>query len=48
MTLPPYSPELQPVERLWKLTDATLVQRFVNQDSFIPGERIGDVAWNLS
>ena len=25
-----------------------LVQRFVNQDSFTSGERIGDVAWNLS
>lgn len=27
VTLPPYSPELQPVERLWKLTDATLANQ---------------------
>ena len=24
VTLPPYSPELQPAERLWALTDATI------------------------
>jgi hypothetical protein len=27
VTLPPYSPELQPAERLWELTDAPLVNR---------------------
>lgn len=26
--LPPYSPELQPAERLWALTDAVLVNRY--------------------
>ena len=25
--LPPYSPELQPVERLWQLTDQTIVNK---------------------
>ena len=27
IALPAYSPELQPVERLWQLTDATVVNR---------------------
>ena len=27
ITLPPYSPELQPAERLWALTDATVANR---------------------
>lgn len=33
--LPPYAPELQPVERLWKLTDATVANRcFDTLDEF--------------
>ncbi len=28
VTLPPYSPELQPAERLWALSDAPLVNRY--------------------
>ncbi|OLV19486.1 hypothetical protein BOO71_0002575 [Deinococcus marmoris] len=27
VTLPPYSPELQPVERAWNLTDEPLANR---------------------
>ena len=27
MTLPPYSPELQPAERLWELTDVPIANR---------------------
>lgn len=33
--LPPYSPELQPAERLWNLTDEPLANRsFENRDEF--------------
>ena len=36
VTLPPCSPELQPVEPLWKLTDAPLVNRsFASLDDLI-------------
>lgn len=35
ITLPAYSPELQPVERLWDLTDATVANRwFETMDDF--------------
>ncbi|WP_029478019.1 transposase, partial [Deinococcus frigens] len=35
ITLPPYSPELQPVERMWDLTDDTVANRwFDTMDDF--------------
>lgn len=40
--LPPYSPELQPAERLWALTDATVANRcFATLDDFkaVVGQR---------
>ncbi|MBZ9753594.1 hypothetical protein K7W42_22460 [Deinococcus sp. HMF7604] len=36
VTLPPYSPERQPAERLWALTDATVAnQAFNTLDDFV-------------
>jgi hypothetical protein len=37
VTLPPYSPELQPAERLWALSDAPLVNRLRKRGASVDG-----------